>query len=124
MKLERWAGPHLINIESRWIGSDLLVTIYGGDVPHVGSVSVASVSKSPFRATNTISVSTMSQPGHKDYVLSGRVAEQLARELGVSVITTVGIHINDATRSDIDAIIGTVDALVEELVLRMREDKL
>ncbi|MHA1771312.1 MAG: hypothetical protein ACTSYL_06805 [Candidatus Thorarchaeota archaeon] len=122
MKFERHSGSHLISIESRWIGRDLIVAIYGGDAPHVGSISVASVSPSPFRSTGTVSVSTISLPGHKDYVLSGRVAEQLARELGVSVITSIGIHINDATQSDIDTVIETVDVLVDELVRRIRED--
>ncbi len=123
MKLERHVGPHLIRLESRWIGHDLAVDICGGDTPHVGSVSVASISPSPFRSTKTVSVSSLSLPGHKDYIISTPIAERLSREIGSSVVVTVGIHIDDATSQDIEAIKMTVDQLVDEFIHRIDKEQ-
>lgn len=118
MILERNAGRHTIFLDVTPIGEDLLVAIYGGDEHHIGGVSTAHETKSHYREANTVSVSTLTFPGHKDYVLSSSVGERLCKALGKSVVVTVGIHYNDATPDDIHEIIRVVQELTESFIER------
>lgn len=116
MILERKAGRHSIFLEAKDVGNDLLITIYGGDEHHLGGVSVAYEAKSHYRDTSTVSVSTLTFPGHKDYLVSNSAAEQICKALKRSTVVATGIHYNNATKGEIDAIIKAVDWLTKELI--------
>ncbi|RDE15097.1 MAG: hypothetical protein C4K48_04725 [Candidatus Thorarchaeota archaeon] len=116
MILERKAGRHSIFLEAKDVGKDLLITIYGGDEHHLGGVAVAYETKSHYRDASTVSVSTLTFPGHKDYLISNSTAEQVCKALKKSTVVTTGIHYNNATKGEIDAIIKAVDWLTKELI--------
>ncbi len=116
MILERKAGRHSIFLEAKDIGNDLLITIYGGDEHHLGGVSVAYETRSHYRDASTVSVSTLTFPGHKDYIVANSASEQICKALQRSVIVTTGIHYEHATKSDIDDILKAVDWLVKALI--------
>lgn len=113
---ERTAGKHTIYIEVKEIGKDLLISIHGGDEHHIGGVSIAYVTPSHYRDASTISLNSLTFPGHKDYVVANSVAEKICKELERSTVVTVGIHYDKATKKDIDEIIKTVDILVDDLL--------
>ena len=116
MKIEREAGRHIIYLETRDIGEDLLVSIHGGDEHHIGGVAIAYVTSSHYRDASTISVNTLTFPGHKDYVVANSAAEKICKELERSTVVTVGIHYTNATKEEITTIIGAVDKLVTDLI--------
>lgn len=117
MIFERQAGRHIIYLEAKSIGKDLLVAIYGGDEHHIGGVAVAYPTKSHYRDASTISVNSITLPGHKDYVVANASAEKMCKELARPVISTVGIHYDAATPEEIQEIITIVDGLVDEAIL-------
>jgi hypothetical protein len=117
MILERKAGKHTIYLEVKEIGKDLLISIHGGDEHHIGGVSVAYVTPSHYRDASTVSLSSLTFPGHKDYIVSNSSAEKICKRLERSTVVTVGIHYDNASKSDIDEIIQAVDSLVDELLL-------
>lgn len=117
MIFERQAGRHIIYLEAKSIGKDLLVAIYGGDEHHIGGVAVAYPTRSHYRDASTISVNSITLPGHKDYVVANTSAEKMCKELARPVISTVGIHYNAATPEEIQEIITTVDGLIDEAIL-------
>jgi hypothetical protein len=114
---EKQAGRHTIYFETKSIGKDLLVAIFGGDEHHIGGVAVAYPTKSHYRNALTISVNSITLPGHKDYVVANTSAEKMCKALGRPVISTVGIHYDAATPVEIKEIITTVDELVDEVIL-------
>ncbi len=116
MIFERKAGRHNISLEVKEIGRDLLIAIYGGDEHHVGGVAAAYPTKSHYRDATTISVSTLTLPGHKDYVVANTSAEKICKALEIPTVVTVGIHYDNASRKEIEEIIVVVDALVEEVI--------
>ena len=116
MILEKKAGRHQIYLETKEIGKDLLVTIYGGDEHHIGGVATAYPTGSHYRDATTVSVSTLTLPGHKDYVVANTAAEKICKALQVPTVVTVGIHYDNATTKDIEEIISVVNALVEEII--------
>jgi len=106
-----------LTLEGRRLGSDVLLLIYGGDLPHIGSISVAFPSASPFRdGHRTVSVSTVSLPGHKDYVLSNELSERVSKELNCVATVLVGIHIDNASKDEIDLVIEAARELVTEFI--------
>ncbi|MHA3964056.1 MAG: prenylated flavin chaperone LpdD [Candidatus Thorarchaeota archaeon SMTZ1-45] len=121
MILEKKAGRHIIYLDTKEIGEDLLVTIYGGDEHHIGGVATAYPTESHYRDATTISVSTITLPGHKDYIVANSAAEKICKALEVPTIVTVGIHYDNASRKEIEEIISVVDALVEEAIARYQK---
>ncbi|MHA2141310.1 MAG: prenylated flavin chaperone LpdD [Candidatus Thorarchaeota archaeon] len=117
MMFEKQSGRHIIYLETRSIGKDLLVAIFGGDEHHIGGVAVAYPTKSHYRDALTISVNSITLPGHKDYVVANTSAERMCKALDCPVISTVGIHYDAATPEEIKGIIGVVDDLVDEAIL-------
>ena len=116
MILERRAGNHTIYLEVKEIGKDLLVSIHGGDEHHIGGVAIAYVTPSHYRDASTVSLSSLTFPGHKDYVVANAAAEKICKVLERSIVVTVGIHYDNATKNDIDEIIKAVEDLVDELL--------
>ncbi|MFW9888852.1 MAG: hypothetical protein ACFFER_11740 [Candidatus Thorarchaeota archaeon] len=117
MMFEKQAGRHIIYLEAKSIGKDLLVAIFGGDEHHIGGVAVAYPTRSHYRNASTISVNSITLPGHKDYVVANSSAEKMCKALMRPVISTVGIHYTAATSEEIQDIIRVVDDLVDEAIL-------
>ena len=116
MIFEREAGRHTIFLDVKEIGNDLLIAIYGGDAHHIGGAAVAYPTPSHYRDATTVSVSTMTLPGHKDYVVANTAAEKICKALETPTIVTVGIHYDNATKNDIEEIISVVDSLVQDAI--------
>jgi len=116
MILERKAGSHSIYLEVKEIGKDLLISIHGGDEHHIGGVAIAYVTPSHYRDASTVSLSSLTFPGHKDYVVANSAAETICKALERSTVVAVGIHYENATKKDIDEIIKVVDTLIDDLI--------
>lgn len=116
MLFEKLSGRHTIYLETKSIGRDLLVTIFGGDEHHIGGIAVAYPTQSHYRDALTISVNSITLPGHKDYVVANSTAEKMCKALSRPVVSTVGIHYDAATQEEIQDIIATVDSLIAEAI--------
>jgi hypothetical protein len=121
MMLERKAGRHTLFLEAKEVGNDLLVNIYGGDEHHLGGVAIAYEAKSHYRGASTVSVSTLTFPGHKDYIVANSAAERICAALGKSTVVTTGIHYKRATKGEIETIIKATEWLVNELILHYQK---
>ncbi len=116
MKIERTIDSISLVISHERIGSDLQVIIFGGDEHHIGGVAFAYPTKSHYRDATTVSVNTITAPGHKDYVVANSAAETICKALSVPTLVSVGIHVDNATKQQIDAIIKEVDSMISELI--------
>ena len=116
MKLVRSVNGIEIIISHQRIGNDLLVTIHGGDEHHIGGAALAYPTKSHYRDAITVSVNTITAPGHKDYLIANSSAEAICRVLKVPVLVSVGIHVENATKEQIDSIVNVVESMVNELI--------
>ena len=121
MKLEKKVGSHTLILKAETIGDDILVTIYGGDEHHIGGIALAYPTKSHYRDATTVSVNTITAPGHKDYLVANTTAEKMCKALNTLVVVSVGIHINEATKDEITEIIDVVDSLVDDLIVQYQK---
>ncbi len=99
------------------VGSDLCVSVFGGDKPHIGAVALASPRMSlddPSLPSSSASVMTIS--GHKEDLLARELSLLLSSQLKCVVSVSMGIHIEKATQEDIESIIAAVTALGNDLI--------
>jgi len=89
-------GKHRVNLEKHRIGDDFLLVLQGGQRPHIGAV----VTCQPGKASSIVKLGE-----HKDHIVLRPLAETMCKKYGVTVVAVGGIHIDDATKEDIDLVI-------------------
>jgi hypothetical protein len=96
-------------------GNDLTVIIEGGEKPHIGSVVIACPDKSKSKKVN---YTIWTNAGHKDDVVAEDAATELMKSLNFNknVVVIVGLHIDNATRDDIDRLVKNSSSLVKNLL--------
>jgi hypothetical protein len=94
--------PYLIEVRVIRCGNDYVFVFGGGSVYHIGAIAVCLYHpslKNHDHYTTTPSVITI--PGHKEDMLARSAALQLSRELKTNVTICVGLHVDQASKSDI-----------------------
>jgi hypothetical protein len=99
----------------------LVVTLVGGEVPHVGAVAVSiprpSLKNARMRSATT---SVLAIPGHKEEELARPLAAELARALGRTTVVVAGIHIRRARQEDIERVVGNAGRALEAIIATVR----
>lgn len=115
-------GPdHNVEAEALWIGPDLLVYIWGGEVPHIGAVAMAQPRPSladPKVTSSTASV--FAYVGHKEDALAKWAAETISSALNAKVVVTAGIHWDDLDQASIKSVLANSEQLVQLLIKQLR----
>lgn len=107
MEIRIKTGEDAYNLEAfiKKIGNDLLVSIWGGEIPHIGAVAVAqprpSLRDSRIRSATA---SVFCYPGHKEDVIAKEAAERLSAALDANVVVTAGAHWDKIDESGIRAV--------------------
>lgn len=109
-----------INCSAIKMGNDWNISIYGGDIPHIGAVALG-IPRPSLEDKNKISssVSILTITGHKEDVIVQKVAKVLSSTLNSTVVVSCGIHINDITFDDIQNLNLVIDNLVNELISKI-----
>lgn len=111
--LETDSGSFDIEADVRRIGEDYLVSIYGGEVPHIGAVAAAHPRpslKDP--STMSATASVICYTAHKEDDLAKQAAEKLAAALNTRVVVTAGIHWNNLSEAGINQVVANCRQLV------------
>ena len=87
------------------LGNDISISISGGTKPHVGAVAL-SIPRPSLKNDKKMSTTTslLAVTGHKDDEVAKSVAEKVAASTGKTVVAIAGIHIDNATAKEIEAI--------------------
>mgnify|MGYP007046520298 FL=1 len=113
MKYSKTIAGITIEICEKAIGEDLVLTLSGGEKPHIGCV-VQAVPRPSLSGDGTISVtsSVINLTGHKDEFLCRRLAENRCRETGKVVVCTGGVHMDHITGEQIEELLKNIDITV------------
>jgi gallate decarboxylase subunit D len=100
-----------ISADVRRIGGDILVSVHGGDVPHIGAV-VMFAEDGPLRIERF-----PSHHGrlHHDHVLAERIAEVVRPQVSGTCTITAGVHVDHITRQQIAAAVEMSQRLGESI---------
>jgi gallate decarboxylase subunit D len=104
------------------IGSDWLVSIWGGERPHIGAVAMAQPRASledPRRGSATASVFCFL--GHKEDVIVKEASERLSTALGAPVVVTAGAHWDNIDSEGIRRVLENSRKLVTLIEEGIRE---
>lgn len=114
--METGSGRSRISVEWRWIGGDLLVSVTGGEAPHIGAAALA------FLENGVPSVLPLQVPGHREGELACFCAETLCQAAECTVLVLCGIHIDKASREEIQQLCANAELLARRLAERLRSE--
>ncbi len=123
---ERTDDPaFVIEAEAVRIGDDVLVYVWGGEIPHIGAVAAAQPRPSLADAADTsATASVLTYLGHKEDEVVKSMSEALSSALNRKVVVTAGIHWDGLEPADIKVIRGRVEEITGKLVRRLREKEI
>lgn len=106
-------GKFKVDLHAITSGDDLTVIIGGGGKPHIGSVVIACPNKS-----KNVNYTIWTDEGHKDNVIAEDVATELIKNFNFNknVVVIAGLHIDNATKEDINRLIENSNSLVDNLL--------
>ena len=111
---------HIISCTALKIGNDFNISIYGGDIPHIGAVALGVPVTLPHNINKiTSTASLLTVPGHKEDILAINCAKLLSKKLNTTVTICCGIHIKNIQSKDITNIITTVNNLIDDLIHKL-----
>ncbi len=118
-------GEYDIAASVRLIGRDVLVTIWGGEKPHIGAIAMAQPRPSLKDAgVTSATASVFTYVGHKEDELAKATAEILAATLNTNVVVTAGIHWDNLSSDGIQKIIRNSEILVDMILKKIASKKL
>ncbi|MHA0858001.1 prenylated flavin chaperone LpdD [Paenibacillus sp. CMAA1364] len=106
-------NPDDIQLKEIHVGRDVMLIITGGDA-HIGAVSTA------YPTPEGIDIQTSNIPGHKEYTITEALAQQAVEVLNRTVTVSAGIHYDDLTTAEIDAIVTIVQAKMDVYLKKMK----
>jgi hypothetical protein len=104
------------------VGQDVLVSMWGGTLPHIGAVGMATPRPSlrdPKKMSATSS--TFTYVGHKEDAVVKRISELLASRLKTKVVVSAGIHWDDLTSREIDIIAKLTQKLSARILEKLEK---
>ncbi|RRS30579.1 MAG: hypothetical protein P794_06415 [Epsilonproteobacteria bacterium (ex Lamellibrachia satsuma)] len=96
-------GRYSVRLTSYKIGNDRLVIITGGEEEHIGSATLIEAKGR---------LQTISKKGHKDHVISERMANMIYNTMGEDLLVICGIHIDNASKEEIDILVNNAQTCV------------
>lgn len=99
-------GRYKVTLETKMLGSDHLFLLYGGEKPHIGGVVICEPEKNP----QVISLGT-----HYDHLVLTPLAKKGCETYQTTVVAIGGIHIDDASKEEIEQIKQNCQILIDQL---------
>jgi hypothetical protein len=109
-------GRYRIEVLTTLTAEGLIVQILGGEKPHVGAVALA-LPRPSLSSPGELRASTTVVPlyGHRDDEIARPAAEKLAVACAQPVVVVAGVHIEAATREEIEMLVANVSEAVDGL---------
>ncbi len=110
-ELTKGEGRARVNVTVNSMGSDLVVRIYNQNA-HIGAVAIGDYDHEHERA----SVSVITRLGHKDDALAREAARLLSKSTRSPVCVIAGVHLDNITTEEIDAILANSRTVIDEII--------
>ena len=97
-------GKYKVWLKKYYIGDDKIFILGGGEKPHIGGLVIC-------EPDNKIKV--IKFENHYDYIVLKIISQEIIKKIKTKAIVTGGIHIDNATKRDIDIIIDNCRRLAK-----------
>ena len=110
-------GVYAVKASLQLLGADVLIAVWGGTRPHIGSLAVSTShpDRDP-KKDRSSNILQFSFPGHRDEIIAQKVSERVAAALQRTVVVSAGIHVPDITPAGIETVLENTDLLIEEII--------
>ncbi|MBD5429128.1 hypothetical protein [Lactobacillus sp.] len=105
---------YTISATCQLINQDLLVSLTGGDVPHIGGI-VSWDGK--VKKQEEIRFASHSGRIHKDIFLAEKFAEEIEHQLPGNLCVTAGVHLDGITQAQIEASFPMTQELAKQVLV-------
>ena len=99
-------GKYKVFLEKHELDNDLIYILGGGERSHIGSVVICE----PGKNAHIIRLS-----GHDDDIVLKPIAEKACKKYKNKTVALGGIHIDQATKQEIDLLVKNCAKLVEKI---------
>ncbi len=89
------------------LGSDIIILIGGGQKPHAGCVVICE----PDKASGEVTTSVHTFATHREEQVARPIAEEVCRRTGSKVVCVCGIHVEKASKKDIELLVRNTHEL-------------
>lgn len=113
-ELHRFLYGERITAHVLRFGSDVHISVFGGQRAHIGAVSIVD----PEGACRTVQF-----PGHKDGAISEQWANALAENGYRPAVVEAGIHYDNLSREGIVAVLALTDGMLADVLERLPETR-
>ncbi len=97
-------GRFKVFLEKKELDGDLVYILGGGEKSHIGGVVICVPGKKP----NVIKLGT-----HHDHIVLSPIAENACEKYNKTAVAIGGIHIDNATKNEIDQIVKNCKELLK-----------
>lgn len=105
---------YTISAACQLLNQDLLVSLTGGNVPHIGGI-VSWDNKA--KKQEEIRFASHDGRIHKDIFLAEKFAEKIEKALPGNLCVTAGVHIDGITREQIEASFPMTEKLAQQILI-------
>jgi hypothetical protein len=106
------------------MGQDILVSIWGGNRPHIGAIGMA-IPRPSLKDPNKWSAtsSNFTFVGHKEDLLVKKISEKIASHLRRNVVVIAGVHWDDTTSKEIKMIENLIQKMSDQILKKLLRAK-
>ncbi len=105
IKISHGEGKYKINISAIITGDGVAAVLTGGERPHVGGSALSVPRSGNDAGKNRYDTWITPRPGHRDADVAALVARIICEDTGMTAAVTAGIHIDNASREEINILI-------------------
>lgn len=99
-------GKYKVWLKQEKIGDNLLFVLGGGEKSHIGGVVICE----PGKKTQVIRLE-----GHFDDIVLKPIAEAACKKYKTKVVAVGGVHVDNATKQEIDLLVENCRAFIKKL---------
>lgn len=116
LRIEEKLSFSELAVEITQVGDDYMLTLAGGEKPHIGC-TVLAIPRPSLTGSGETSVtsSVINVTGHKDETICRFLAEAVARKKGAVTVCTGGFHMDDIRKEQIDEVIAVVEKIARSI---------
>jgi len=97
-------GKYKVFLEEKKLTDDIIYILGGGEKSHIGGIVIYE----PNKPSQIIKFK-----GHYDHIVLQPIAEAACKKYNKKVVAIGGIHINNATKSEIDILVKNCKELIK-----------
>jgi hypothetical protein len=115
------SGKFRINMSISTVNEGILVVVGGGERSHIGAAAIAVPYTNVKNQLLDSSSSVITLPEHKDDVLAKAISEKLAKSLNQIVVAVAGVHVDNASKSDVELLVSNCMACTEKAICHLKK---